>query len=266
MSALFDLHGEVAVVTGGAGLLGTRMSEALAAHGASVAVLDRDGARAARAAQEIAPRSGSRVVGLQVDVGDRAQLRQARVRIERELGAATVLVNAAATKSAGFFEPFETFSSADWDEVFRTNVTGVMRSCQEFGVGMAARGQGSIVNILSIYGIAAPDQRIYEGSLYEGHPINTPAVYSTSKAAVWGLTRYLATYWARSGIRVNAVTPGGVFSGQNDTFVKRYSERVPMGRMATRDEMSGAVAFLASNASSYVTGQNIIVDGGLTVW
>ena len=131
---------------------------------------------------------------------------------------------------------------------------------------MAERRQGSIINTLSIYGIVAPDQRIYEGSSYEGRAINTPAVYSASKAALLGLTRYLATYWAERGVRVNALTPGGVFSGQNETFVRRYSARVPMGRMAEREEMCGALVFLASRASSYVTGQNIVVDGGLSAW
>jgi NAD(P)-dependent dehydrogenase (short-subunit alcohol dehydrogenase family) len=119
---------------------------------------------------------------------------------------------------------------------------------------------------LSVYGLVGPDQRIYEGSEYEGRAINTPAVYSTSKAAVWGLTKYLAAYWGDKNVRVNAVTPGGVFSGQNDEFVRRYSARVPLGRMAQLDEISGAVIYLASDASSYVTGQNIVVDGGLTSW
>jgi NAD(P)-dependent dehydrogenase (short-subunit alcohol dehydrogenase family) len=131
---------------------------------------------------------------------------------------------------------------------------------------MAERRRGSIINTLSIYGVVAPDQRIYEGSSYEGRSINTPAVYSTSKAALWGLTKYLATYWADRGVRVNALTPGGVFSGQNDAFVQRYGARVPMGRMAEREEMCGALLFLASPAASYITGQNIIVDGGLTAW
>jgi NAD(P)-dependent dehydrogenase (short-subunit alcohol dehydrogenase family) len=146
------------------------------------------------------------------------------------------------------------------------NLTGAVICAQVFGGRMAERKAGSIVNTLSIYGIVAPDQRIYEGSIYEGRAINTPAVYSASKAGLWGLTKYLATYWGSRNVRVNAVTPGGVFSGQNDVFVERYSARVPMGRMAEQDDLSGAMVFLISDASSYVTGQNIIVDGGLSTW
>ena len=131
---------------------------------------------------------------------------------------------------------------------------------------MAARGHGSIINILSIYGVVAPDQRIYEGSEYNGQAINTPAIYSASKAAVWGLTRYLASYWGYRGIRVNAVTPGGVLSGQNETFVKRYSEKVPLNRMANPEEIASAILFLANDNSSYVNGHNLVVDGGFTIW
>jgi NAD(P)-dependent dehydrogenase (short-subunit alcohol dehydrogenase family) len=125
---------------------------------------------------------------------------------------------------------------------------------------------GSIVQTASIYGILASDKRIYEGSFYLGRQIGNPAVYSTSKAAVVGLTRYLAAYWADKGIRVNTLTPGGVESGQNDTFKQKYSARIPMGRMARGEEMVGALIYLVSDASSYVTGHNIVVDGGLSAW
>ena len=131
---------------------------------------------------------------------------------------------------------------------------------------MKREGKGSIINIASIYGVVAPDQRIYQGAILQERRINTPLVYSTSKAAVVGLTRYLASYLAQSGIRVNAVTPGGVYSGQNEAFVRNYSERCPMGRMANPEEIFSAVYFLASDASSYITGHNLIVDGGWTIW
>jgi NAD(P)-dependent dehydrogenase (short-subunit alcohol dehydrogenase family) len=137
---------------------------------------------------------------------------------------------------------------------------------QAIGTRMARRGQGSIIQTASIYGVMAPDQRIYQGSQYNGRAINTPAVYSASKAGVIGLTRHLATYWSEHGVRVNTLTPGGVASGQNSEFDRRYSARVPLGRMAEADDMVGAAVFLASDASRYVTGQNIVVDGGLSAW
>ena len=246
MAADFDLMGEVALITGGGGILGTAFAGALTRHGARVIIVDRK------------PMPGAH----QVDITDLQALR----RLQKEIDPPTILVNNAAAKSENFFAPFEEFPLGDWEAVMDVNLTGAMLCAQVFGAAMAERGRGSIINTLSIYGIVAPDQRIYEGSSYEGRAINTPAVYSASKAALLGLTRYLATYWAQRGVRVNALTPGGVFSGQNETFVRRYSARVPMGRMAKREEMCGALLFLASPASSYVTGQNIVVDGGLSAW
>lgn len=262
----FDLTDEVIVLTGGAGILGVRFAWALAEHGARIALLDRDFVGAAAVAEEINAALGASIHPYEADVSQHEVLIELERQITQELGNVTVLVNNAAAKSPNFFAPFETFPLEDWEEVMRVNATGVMLACQVFGSAMAQRGHGSIINILSIYGVVAPDQRIYEGSSYGGHAINTPAVYSASKAAVWGLTKYLASYWGQRGVRVNAISPGGVVSGQNDAFVQRYSARVPMGRMAERDEICGALVFLACHASSYVTGQNIVVDGGLTVW
>jgi NAD(P)-dependent dehydrogenase (short-subunit alcohol dehydrogenase family) len=262
----FDLTGEVVALTGGAGILGSRFTAALASRGATVALIDREASRAEEVARNAAAQCANRVRPYTADVSDRASIQAAAQRISHELGPVTVLVNAAASKSEHFFEPFETFPLEDWDYVMRINCTGAMLACQAFGPGMAGRRRGSIVNILSVYGIVAPDPRIYQGSLYEGRAINTPAIYSASKAALWGLTRYLASYWAPSGVRVNALTPGGVYSGQNETFVSRYSARVPLGRMAGEDEFSGALVYLCASASSYMTGQNIVVDGGLTAW
>lgn len=260
----FSLSGRTVVITGGGGILGRQMTKALAAAGANVVVLER---AEDRLPPDLEQQSGSRSVrALQVDITDVEAVRHAADTIAAELGPVHGLVNNAAAKSANFFEPFETFPIADWNEVMATNLTGAMICAQVFGAGMAERKDGSIVNTLSVYGVVAPDQRIYEGSQYEGRAINTPAVYSASKAGLWGLTRYLSAYWGHRNVRVNALTPGGVFSGQNDTFVQRYSARVPMARMAKDNEMSGALIYLLSSASSYVTGQNIVIDGGLTVW
>lgn len=260
---MFNLDGKTAVLTGGAGILGPRMAAALRDHGATVAIVDRDGAAIERA---LAALGGERVHGYAADIADAAAVAEVRRRIEGELGEVDVLVNNAAAKSANFFEPFETFPAADWNEVMAVNLTGAVFCCQQFGGEMARRGAGAIVNILSIYGIVGPDQRIYEGSEYEGRAINTPAVYSASKAGLWGLTKYLATYWGDKGVRVNAVTPGGAYSGQNEVFVGRYARRVPLGRMAEPTDIAGAVVFLASDAAGYVTGHNLVVDGGLTAW
>jgi NAD(P)-dependent dehydrogenase (short-subunit alcohol dehydrogenase family) len=258
------LQGDVVVLTGGGGILGQRLAAALVACGASVAVLDRSLEKAVESAKNCGDPTRTR--GYEADITSRGQLEDVKRRIESDLGSVSVLVNAAATKSENFFAPFEKFPLEDWHAVMEVNLTGAMLCCQVFGHTMAERGAGSIVNVLSVYGIVAPDQRIYEGSMYEGHPINSPAVYSASKAGLLGLTKYLSAYWGHRNVRVNAVTPGGVFSGQNEVFVRKYSARVPLGRMADRDEISGAVVFLASSASSYVTGQNLVVDGGLTVW
>jgi len=240
---LFDLGGKTAVITGACGILGRRFAAGLAEFGASLALVDLDRAAATALAREIETRYG--------------------------VAARGIVMNNAATKGAdldAFFAPVEQFDLATWREVMAVNLDGMFLVAQAIGGGMAERGHGSIIQTASIYGVMAPDQRIYEGSLYNGRGINTPAVYSASKAGVIGLTRHLATYWAPRGVRVNTLTPGGVASGQNDEFARRYSARVPMGRMAEADDLVGAAVFLASDASRYVTGQNIIVDGGLSAW
>lgn len=263
---LFDLSGKVILLTGGGGILGSRFTRSLVAHGAYVAVADRNLVKANSVAAAILEDEADRAKGYSLDVTSRDSWMALQEILQRDCGGIDVLINNAATKTPNFFESFETFPMEDWETVMKVNVTGAMLGCQVCGTVMAQRGYGSIINILSVYGIVGPDPRIYQGSLYEGRPINTPAVYSTSKAAVWGLTKHLAAYWGNRGVRVNAITPGGVQSGQNDNFVKRYSARVPLGRMADQDDLNGALVFLASDASSYMTGQNVIVDGGLTAW
>ena len=266
----FRLDGKVAVVTGGAGLLGRRFCNGLAAMGAQVAVVDVDAGGAARAASEITSRGAARAVGIACNVGNPASVDEMVARTLAEFGAIDVLLNNAATRGRddrAFFAAIEDYSPQVWREVMSINLDGMFFVAQRIGKQMIAQGQGgSIVQTSSVYGMVGPDQRIYEGSNYLGGPINTPAPYAASKAAVIGLTRYLATSWAVHGIRVNCLVPGGVESGQNEEFVRRYSARVPMGRMAKPDEIVGTVQFLASGASSYVTGQAIAVDGGLTAW
>jgi NAD(P)-dependent dehydrogenase (short-subunit alcohol dehydrogenase family) len=266
----FDLGGKTAVVTGGAGILGRHFCAGLAEAGASVAVVDVNEDAATALAAELAERHGVRALGIRCDVSDPRSVREMVARTVEELGAIHVLHNNAAAKSddlEAFFAPFEDYSLDQWNRIMSVNVNGMFLVAQAVGGQMVAQGVGgSIVQTSSIYGLMGPDQRIYEGSFYLGRQINTPAVYSASKAAVLGLTRYLATYWAPQGIRVNSLVPGGTESGQNEEFMRRYSARVPMGRMARAHEMVGALLYLASDASSYVTGQSLVVDGGLEAW
>lgn len=257
-------NANTAVLTGGGGILGRAMTKRLCADGWNVAVIDRNTAAAETAAAQV--QGPGRAKAYTCDITDRAALSALHAAIRTDMGEIGALICNAATKSDNFFTPFEDFPLEDWNEVMAVNLTAPMLCAQEFGPVMAARGHGAIVNTLSIYGIVAPDQRIYEGSLYEGRAINTPAIYSASKAGLWGLTKYLASYWGAQGVRVNAVTPGGIFSGQNDTFVEKYSARTMMGRMGEPHEIADAVSYLISDQSSYVTGQNLVVDGGLTAW
>ncbi|HYH23021.1 MAG TPA: SDR family oxidoreductase [Azospirillum sp.] len=266
---LFDLTGKTAVVTGACGILGRHFCSGLASHGARLVVVDLDQGAATALAGEVAGQFGVEAIGIACDISRPEQVEAMVERAIAMFGRIDVLHNNAASKSSSlnaFFEPIESFSLDTWREVMAVNLDGLFLVARTVGAHMAACGGGSIIQTASIYGVVGPDQRIYEGSEYMGLAINTPAVYSASKAGVVGLTKYLATYWGAKGVRVNTLTPGGVESGQNDTFKQRYGARIPMGRMAEAREMVGALVWLASDASSYVTGQNIIVDGGLTAW
>jgi len=262
----FDLSGRTAIVTGGGGILGQGFCQVLADHGAKVAVFELDESLAKKTVDAL----GGNAIAVGCDVSDPKSVADAVARVVRDYGRIDILHNNAASKSsdlANFFAPFEEYRLETWREIMAVNIDGMFLMAQAVGKQMVAQGRGgSIIQTASIYGVVAPDQRIYEGSNYLGRGINTPAVYSASKAAVVGLTKYLAAYWGEHRIRVNTLTPGGVESGQNDVFSKKYSARVPLGRMARADEMQSALLFLASDASSYMTGQNLIIDGGLTCW
>ncbi|MDA8094293.1 MAG: SDR family oxidoreductase [Betaproteobacteria bacterium] len=269
-SAWFSLKGKTAVVTGGTGLLGKPFCKGLAEFGANVAVVDLDEQLCTSFAQELQEAYGIKAVGIGCDVAVPQMVSAMVEKTVAALGRIDILHNNAAGQSSdpdAFFAPFEDYTLAQWRNIMSVNIDGMFLVAQAVGKQMVHRGAGgSIIQTSSIYGAMAPDQRIYEGSLYNGRPINTPAVYSVSKAGVIGLTRYLATYWADKGIRVNCISPGGVESGQNAQFQTRYSARIPLGRMAHPNEMVGTLIYLASDASSYVTGQNFLVDGGLSAW
>ena len=259
------LDGRVALLTGGGGILGSHFAAGLARAGAKVAVVDLD----LDAARKSAEAAGEGALAFACDVADPASVKACVDAIIAQFGRINILINNAATKTANpraFFESFETYSAEVWREVMGVNIDGMFLMAQAVGPHMIAGGGGSIVQTASIYGLVGPDSRIYEGSDYLGGAINTPAVYAASKAAVIGLTRWLATHWASQGVRVNALVPGGVGSGQNSVFGDLYSARVPMGRMALAEEIVGPMLFLASEASSYVTGQVLAADGGWTAW
>ncbi len=268
---LFALDNSVAVVTGGYGLLGQEFALALAQKGARVALVDLPRANLKPKPELADLIEKDRVRPFSGDVTQRADLERLLSEIENAFGAPTVLVNNAAIDSppnapASENGPFETYPEASLDRVMDVNIKGVFLSCQVFGGAMARRGRGSIINIGSIYGLVSPQQDIYEYRRKSGEEWYKPAAYSVTKAAVTNLTRYLATYWAKKGVRVNTLCPSGIENNQDAEFLKEYLPRIPIGRMAKSHEMSGALVFLASQASSYMTGSTLVVDGGWTAW
>lgn len=266
----FSLKGKTAIVTGGAGIIGSHFCKALADAGAQVAVVDIKMEEATKVVEQISTAYNTNAKAFYCDLTSEESVGEMVKAVVEEFGEINILHNNAAGKSSdlnAFFAPFEDYDLNQWKEIMTTNLDSMFLVAKYVGKVMKEQGKGgSIIQTSSIYGVMGPDNRIYEGSYYLDRQINTPAIYSASKAGVVGLTKYLATYWARDGIRVNTITPGGVESGQNDTFKQNYSNRIPLGRMAQPEEMTGALVYLASDASSYLTGQNIIIDGGLSAW
>ncbi len=257
---LFDLTGRVAVVTGGMGQLGAVYAAGLAERGMKVAVFD-----------VAAGDTPEGVRSYQVDVTDRASLESATSAVEAEWGVVHLLVNNAGLDSPpdappSEVGPFESYPEDSFDAVMDVNVKGTFLACQVIGGSMAREGRGSIVNVSSIYGLLSPVQDLYAFRRERGETFVKPVAYSVSKSAILNLTRYLATYWAKAGVRVNTLTLAGVWNDQPAEFVEAYTARVPLGRMLEASEALGAVVFLASGASSYVTGANLVVDGGWSAW
>lgn len=269
----FNLTGRVAVVTGGAGLLGSEFSRTLAEAGAVVAVVDLN----AQSAQMIAGglcEDGYRAQGYGTDITDPAAVQGFASSVVKDFGRLDILVNSAAldpkfdaAASEKGMAPgnFEDYPLDQWNAALGVNLTGTFLITQACVKPMLQQGRrGSIINICSTYGLNGPDQRIY---IKDGQRVAfKPVYYTVTKAGVLGFTKYLAAYYAGSEIRVNALTPGGVFNDHEEYFVKNYSAKTILGRMARKDEMNGALLFLASDASSYMTGNNLVVDGGWTAW
>jgi NAD(P)-dependent dehydrogenase (short-subunit alcohol dehydrogenase family) len=268
---LFSVEGRVVVLTGGLGQLGRQFALALADRGARVAVFDSRVSDAAVAERFGARRGDERLRFAAADVTRRDSIEAALAQVAEAWGPPHALINNAALDSppdapAQENGPFETYPEASWDRIMQVNAKGVFLCCQVVGGAMAAAGRGSIININSIYGLVSPDQRIYEYRRRGGADFFKPAAYSASKSALLNLTRYLATYWAGRNVRVNTLTFAGVFNQQDEEFLQSYTAKVPLGRMAREDEYNGAILFLVSDASSYMTGSNLVIDGGWTAW
>ena len=262
----FSLTGRVAIVTGAVGLIGRNHCQALAEAGASVVVADLN----ETAAQNFAAELGDSHLGIGLDVTNEATVKQARDRIMERYGRIDVLVNNAALNEAVEnpamaldLTAFENFPVAQFRASLEVNVTGVFLCSQVFGSVMAQQGKGSIINVASTYGLVGPDQSIYRNEAGEQTFYKT-AAYPATKGAVVNFTRFLAAYWGQKGVRVNTLSPGGVENSQNEFFVKNYSAKTVLGRMAQPDDYQGAIIFLASDASAYMSGANLVVDGGWT--
>ena len=269
----FDLTGRVAVVTGGVGLLGAEFCKTLAEAGASVAVVDLN-ASASRGTADSLTKSGHNALAVPTDITQPDSVNAMVEKVLSEFGRLDILVNSAALDPK--FDPdaakkgiapgaFEDYPLEQWNAAMNVNLTGMFLVTQACVKPMIAQGKkGSVINICSTYGLNGPDQRIY---IKDGQRVAfKPVYYTVTKAGVMGFTKYLAAYYAETNIRVNALTPGGVFNNHEEYFVKSYSAKTIMGRMANKDEMNGALLFLASDASSYMTGNNVVVDGGWTAW
>ncbi len=258
-----NLTGRVALITGGGGHIGAAIGEALAELGAAVAVLDRD-VSAQRAAEHLHTAFGAATLPLQVDLANQAAVQALPARVLDRFGRLDILVNCAAfvgtTALEGWVVPFDEQSPKTWRAALEVNLTAAFVLTQACAPALRESGRGSVINISSIYGVVGPDMRLYEGTA-----MGNPAAYAASKGGLLQLTRYLATVLAPE-IRVNAISPGGVERGQPEVFQQRYIERTPLKRMATAEDIKGAAAFLASDLSAYVTGQNLMVDGGWTTW
>lgn len=271
---LFDLTGKVAVITGGGGLLGEKHAEALAEFGCRIVLIDIVETKAKKAAENVKNNFNSETYSYKCDITKKKEVEMVRDIIIDKFGRIDILINNAAidpkVDNSGAevsFSRLEFFGIDQWNKEISVGLSGAFLCSQVFGYAMVKNGKGVIINISSDLGIIAPDQKLYrkEGEPEEKQPVK-PVTYSVIKHGLIGLTKYLATYWAAKGIRANTLCPSGVFTNQPDEFVKKISSLIPLGRMANINEYKAAIVFLASDASSYINGSTLIIDGGRTIW
>jgi NAD(P)-dependent dehydrogenase (short-subunit alcohol dehydrogenase family) len=273
LRSLFDLTGRVAIITGGAGLLGSKHAEAIAGAGGIPVLVDIPAAKPIAAAASLEKEWETEVAGFEADITGPEELEALKDEVIRRFKRIDILVNNAANNpkmdsdSGVPFSRLENFPLEIWNADLQLGLTGAFLCSKIFGAEMARRGSGVIVNVASDLALISPDQRLYrkEGLPDDQQPVK-PVTYSVVKTGLIGLTRYLATYWAQKGVRVNAISPGGVYASQPDEFVQRLEALIPLSRMADVDEYQGALLFLCSDASSYMTGTNLVIDGGRTCW
>lgn len=273
VDSLFRLDGRVAVITGGAGLLGYQHAATIAGLGGIPVLLDINAEALAANAARLAEETGCKAPSYVVDITDLQALEVVGQQLLAEHGRVDILINNAArnpkVESAGDkdFSRLEHFPWEQWQLDLNVGLGGAFNCAKVFGAQMARQGRGVIVNIASDLGVIAPDQRLYrvDGREAEQQPVK-PVTYSVVKHGLIGLTKYLATYWCEQGVRCNALSPGGIYAGQNDVFVSKLTQLIPLGRMAKADEYRGAIAFLCSDASTYMNGTNLVMDGGRSTW
>jgi NAD(P)-dependent dehydrogenase (short-subunit alcohol dehydrogenase family) len=265
-SKIFDLHNKVIVLTGSSGRLGTEYSEFLSQAGAQLVLIDKNSKQNEKLVKSLKKKYNSNPFALSVDISNPTQVKEMTSKIIKKFKKIDVLINNAFynPKQSKFSSvPFEQFPLDLWNEVLSVNLTGVFLCSQQIGKIMAKHRKGVIINISSIYGMVGADQRIYGTS-----GLNSPVSYATTKGAIINLTKYLAAYWEGKNIRVNSLSLGGVLdsSYMSKRFIKNYSKKTILGRMANKNEYNGAMLFLCSDASSYMTGANLVLDGGWTAW
>lgn len=273
VESLFRLDDRVAVISGGGGMLGYQHAATIASLGGLPVLLDINAAGLAANVARLRDEEGCRAESLLVDITDEPALTCAARELFARHARVDILINNAArnpkVEVAGGrdFSRLEHFPWEQWQLDLNVGLGGAFNCAKVFGAQMARQGRGVIVNIASDLGVIAPDQRLYrvEGLAAECQPVK-PVTYSVVKHGLIGLTKYLATYWSEQGVRCNALSPGGVYAGQNDVFVSKLTQLIPLGRMAEADEYRGAIAFLCSDASSYMNGANLVIDGGRSTW